>query len=269
MGFKNHDRRHEESLKGSKSQITLLMPANALIKAVTFDVAGTLIEPWPSVGHVYSEVAVAHGFEPIAPALLNEAFVRAWKTKGQFDYSPSAWRELVQMTFAEWIARPPADGMFDAFFHGLYRRFESAAAWRIFEDVFPTLAELKKLGLKLGVISNWDERLRPLLNNLDLSRQFDVLVLSIETGFAKPAPEIFRRAALLLDAPLETILHVGDNIAEDYYGALSAGMQAVSLSRQGAAAEGNYPAGAGPAGITLLSELPALLEKQADGVGRD
>ena len=30
------------------------------IQAVTFDVGGTLIRPWPSVGHVYAEVAARH-----------------------------------------------------------------------------------------------------------------------------------------------------------------------------------------------------------------
>ena len=33
------------------------------VKAVTFDVGGTLIEPWPSVGHAYAEVAQRHGVE--------------------------------------------------------------------------------------------------------------------------------------------------------------------------------------------------------------
>jgi FMN phosphatase YigB (HAD superfamily) len=27
------------------------------VEAVTFDVGGTLIEPWPSVGHIYAEAA--------------------------------------------------------------------------------------------------------------------------------------------------------------------------------------------------------------------
>ncbi len=43
------------------------------IRAVTFDVGGTLIEPWPSVGHVYAEVAARHGVAAIDVATLNQA----------------------------------------------------------------------------------------------------------------------------------------------------------------------------------------------------
>src|SRR5580700_10426449 len=39
------------------------------IRAVTFDVGGTLIEPWPSVGRVYAEVAARHGLEVAAEDL--------------------------------------------------------------------------------------------------------------------------------------------------------------------------------------------------------
>ena len=42
-----------------------------MIRAVTFDVGGTLIEPWPSVGHVYAEVAAQHGWAGLSIEALN------------------------------------------------------------------------------------------------------------------------------------------------------------------------------------------------------
>ena len=47
------------------------------IKAVTFDAGGTLIKPWPSVGHVYAEAAAGHA--RIAPERLNERFAAVWQ----------------------------------------------------------------------------------------------------------------------------------------------------------------------------------------------
>ena len=47
------------------------------IKAITFDVGGTLIEPWPSVGHAYAEVAARHGVT-VEPDEVTSRFVKAW-----------------------------------------------------------------------------------------------------------------------------------------------------------------------------------------------
>ena len=115
----------------------------------------------------------------------------------------------------------------DALFPELYERFASAKVWRVFDDVRPALVKLKAQEMKLGVISNWDERLRPLLDQLELTPFFDVIVVSSEIGYCKPAPEIFRETLRLLKVPTGQVLHVGDSEAEDVVGASSAGMQAV------------------------------------------
>jgi|SRR5436190_3538903 len=191
---------------------------NADIKAVTFDVGGTLIEPWPSVGHVYADVAETHG-HPYDPGTLNQRFRTAWKAKQNFRHTRADWAALVRATF----------GMeeCDKFFPELYERFASAKVWRVFDDVRPALLRLKEQRLKLGVISNWDERLRPLLDQLELTPFFDAIVVSNEVGFCKPAPEIFREAVQLLKVPGEQVLHVGDSQTEDVEGARKAGLQSV------------------------------------------
>ncbi len=60
---------------------------------------------------------------------------------------------------------------------------------------FPALEALRALGLRLAVISNFDERLPELLSGLDLARRVDLVVTSAELGIAKPNPAIFRHAA--------------------------------------------------------------------------
>ena len=191
---------------------------NAEIKAVTFDVGGTLIEPWPSVGHVYSEVAAAHGFE-FTPDDLNERFRAAWKAKQNFRHSRSDWAALVRAAFRT----PEAD----MFFGELYDRFASAKVWRVFDDVRPALLRLKARGMKLGIISNWDERLRPLLDQLELTPFFDEIAISHEVGHCKPSAEIFRAAVQGLCLRPGQVLHVGDSEAEDVLGAQKAGLHAV------------------------------------------
>src|SRR5206468_3601936 len=69
------------------------------IRAVTFDVGGTLIEPWPSVGHIYAEVAARHGMKGLSAVVLNRQFTAAWRARKIFNYARSEWAELVNETF--------------------------------------------------------------------------------------------------------------------------------------------------------------------------
>jgi putative hydrolase of the HAD superfamily len=203
------------------------------IRAVTFDVGGTLIEPWPSVGEIYAWVAARHGIR-VAAEVLNERFAAAWKAKKNFGYTKSDWLVLVNETFAGLMTAPSGPD----FFSELYEEFADTAAWRIFDDVRPCLERLRASGVKLGAISNWDERLRPLLKSLALDRYFDAIIMSSEAGFCKPAPEIFRTAANQLMTPPQAILHVGDSRVEDYEGARAAGCQSLLLTRGLAARNG-------------------------------
>ena len=224
------------------------MSSLADLQALTFDVGGTLIEPWPSVGHIYAEVAARYGHKSLPPEQLNQQFAVAWQSKRNFDHSRAAWLELVEMTFEKLIP-----GSAQEFFDELYGRFASAEAWRVFDDVRPALEVLRARGFELGAISNWDERLRPLLDQLQLKQYFSAIVISVEVGVAKPATELFQRAAFLLGQPPHRILHVGDSLREDVLGAQSAGFQTLLLNRKG------LPALA-PA-ITSLADLERLLER--------
>jgi len=198
------------------------------IQAVTFDLGNTLIEPWPSVGHVYAEVAAAHGCGSFPPEELERRFRAAFHRFGGLVNTKSEWSSIVDETFAGLSPEPPSK----SFFPELYERFATAGAWRLFGDVLPTLAALRKRGVKLGVISNWDDRLRPLLRSLGIENQFDIIVVSCEVGASKPAPTIFAAAANRLGVPAHAILHVGDDFEMDVRGARAAGLGAAQVDRK-------------------------------------
>jgi putative hydrolase of the HAD superfamily len=217
------------------------------IAAVTFDVGGTLIEPWPSVGHVYAEAAARHGLVDISPEVLNARFKDAWRAATNFDYTKGSWENLVNETFQ---GLAPLDAQ-RAFFPELYEQFAQEKVWRIFDDVRPTLERLAASGVRLAVISNWDERLRGLLRRLNLNL-FETLAISCEVGFPKPSPAIFNHAARELDLWPGAILHVGDSLELDVAGARGAGFRALHLQRGNGAL-------AGDSAIRSLVELPERL----------
>lgn len=218
------------------------------IKAMTFDVGGTLIEPWPSVGHVYAEVAARHGLKNFSAEQLNARFKTAWRARKIFDHSPREWEELVNEVFGF----PPSGQNSRHFFDELYQRFAEPEAWRIFDDVMPALDALQSRGIRLGVISNWDERLRGLLRKLKLDKYFEAFAISCEVGFPKPSPMIFREAAAELDLTPAAILHVGDSLEMDVEGAREAGFRAVQIDRARKESDANT--------IRSLTELPERLE---------
>jgi putative hydrolase of the HAD superfamily len=197
------------------------------IRAITFDVGGTLIKPWPSVGHVYAEVAAKYG-RKITPAMLDQRFKKAWHEQKNFNHAREEWAELVDRTFAGLLETPPSQ----TFFPELYDRFSEVSAWHIFEDVKPALDALAARGINLGIISNWDERLRPLLDKLDLSKYFKATMISCEVGFPKPSPVIFEQAAKRLGVAPQFILHIDDSTEHDVDGAKAAGYQARLLERE-------------------------------------
>lgn len=214
-----------------------------MIRAVTFDVGGTLIAPFPSVGHIYADVAAAHGVGRLDAAELDRRFSQAWKRHRPESYTKSEWSRLVDATFEGLTPEPPSRTFFDE----LYARFTRTDCWRMFDDVMPTLIALRTRGLKLALVSNWDERLRPLLAALELAPCFDACLISCEVRSAKPDGMIFAAAAEALDLKAREILHVGDSDREDAGGALMAGMQALLIDR-------NQPAGNG-----RISDLRQIL----------
>ncbi len=207
-------------------------PVAHAICAVTLDVGGTLIEVWPSVGHVYAEVAARHGLGGLSPGLLDRRFAAAWRAAKHFGHSRSDWAALVDATFRGLAARPPSQ----TFFPALFERFAAADAWHVFDDVVPTLNMLAARGYRLGIISNWDERLRPLLEELELAEYFEVIVISREVRCAKPAAGVFERAVRHFGLPPGAVLHVGDSRSLDVRGARAAGLSALWLNRAAHAA---------------------------------
>lgn len=197
-----------------------------MIRAVTFDVGGTLIEPFPSVGAIYSEVAREFGLE-CCPDTLTRRFAEAWVARASFGYSTEEWFEIVEGSFRG------SASVSRELFQRIYERFSEASAWRLFPDVLPALEALRGRGIRLAVVSNWDERLEPLLERLSLLGYFEQVTVSARVGWHKPDPQIFRHALAGLKLDSDVVLHVGDSRREDIEGATQAGLRALRISRRG------------------------------------
>lgn len=119
-------------------------------------------------------------------------------------------------------------------------------------DVLPALCALRKMGLKLAVGSS-SKNARFLLDKLQLTTKFDVVVDGTEVMRGKPDPEVFLKTAAKLGTPPQSCLVVEDAEA-GVVAADNCGMISVAVG---------YAATCGKAKFNLhsLFELAEVVEK--------
>lgn len=98
----------------------------------------------------------------------------------------------------------------------------------IFADTRVVLKQLKADGYTVGLVSNREHDLAPLVETYGLTEFFDFTLSAGQAGCYKPAPAIFETAlALAGNIPAQEAVYVGDNYFADVVGARNVGMHVV------------------------------------------
>jgi putative hydrolase of the HAD superfamily len=139
------------------------------------------------------------------------------------------WRELVNLVLDQ-VAPSLSEIDRDNFFETAYEHFAEPGVWELYPEV-PSVLEQLQPRFRLAVISNFDGRLRFILQHLGISKFFADIFISSEIGADKPDPEIFRRALKLIDLKPNEVLHVGDDPERDWEAASAAGLSTFRLDR--------------------------------------
>lgn len=200
------------------------------IRLLTWDVKDTLLRLRRPVGEEYAAKAQAHGLE-VEATTLGQAFGQAYKAQNHRfpTYGLSRgltsrqwWQDVVLQTFhlagvrdAQAVATIAAQ---------LYEDFSRPCTWQVLEGAETTLRRCQKRGLRLAVISNFDQRLEDILVGLGLREHFDFVLTSEAAGWPKPDPRIFHKALQLAHTEPAAAAHIGDSYRCDYQGARAVGM---------------------------------------------
>ena len=207
------------------------------LKAIFFDAVGTLFYLTKSAGEHYAIVGQQIGLQLDADK-LDRAFVLAWN---QMPKRPPIdgprenddkgwWRALVDLVLDQ-TASSLNEIDRDNFFEIAYEHFAEAGVWELYPEVVDVLEKLQTQ-FQLAVISNFDGRLRFILEHLGISKFFSHIFISSELGADKPDPEIFLRALKLIRLKPDQVLHVGDDAERDWKGATAAGLSIFQLERE-------------------------------------
>lgn len=164
--------------------------------------------------------------------------------------------------------------IFDEFLHDLYGgvnykimsagivayRTAREAALKPYPNVFPTLIELVKMGLKLAVVSDAPSKEAWLrLSYLNFHHLFDVVITYDEAREKKPSPVPFNLALEKLQLKPEECLMIGDWAERDMVGAKAAGMKTV-FARYGDTFNTRHPGS--DYDINSISELIDIVKKE-------
>jgi putative hydrolase of the HAD superfamily len=209
----------------------------AVIRALFLDAAGTLIEPAEPVAEVYARHAAAKGIH-LETSTIQAAFSGLFSGIGDPEWSAHSegdaaerewWQQVVGATLCR-AAGASLDGeLVGACFEDLFAHYADPAAWHVFPEVQPVLAEARAAGLRLAVVSNFDRRLHGILAGHGL--HFDAVITSADARARKPDLAIFKAALAALDLHPGEVLHLGDSPAADIEGAARAGIDARLVKR--------------------------------------
>jgi putative hydrolase of the HAD superfamily len=188
--------------------------------AVTVDAMGTIVDlddPAPRLQRALAERGLERELDHVAAAFRAEvAYYLPRTLEGRDDASLADLGRRCTAVFLEHADAELDPGEFAPAFLGsiVFRPLDGAAE---------ALDRLRRAGLTLACVSNWDISLRRHLEEARLDRYFAEIVSSAEAGAAKPDPEPFHVALQRLDVEPERALHVGDG-ETDREGAAAAGV---------------------------------------------
>ena len=199
-----------------------------MIKGVVFDLDHTLYDRYATYDRIIPEVIrQLRGF--FSPTLTNEQI--AWAIK-EYDrrYIHYEWEILIRHMAEDGICIKPADWRD---YQNLIRQEMTRVAVP-YPFAIPALEELRRDGLKLGLITNGASAIqRPKLRMLGLEDRFDAVIVSGELGVDKPDRAPFDAMADMLKLKSGELLYVGDNPLNDVEGARRAGYVPVWIRTMG------------------------------------
>eukprot|EP01111_Echinosteliopsis_oligospora_P018994 TRINITY_DN8981_c0_g1_i2.p1 TRINITY_DN8981_c0_g1~~TRINITY_DN8981_c0_g1_i2.p1 ORF type:complete len:262 (-),score=45.26 TRINITY_DN8981_c0_g1_i2:52-837(-) len=218
------------------------------IRLVTFDATGTLIRPRGSISDQYAAACRRYGLKPDTQK-IRDNFMKHWKRMSDEQpcfglparSSRDWWSELVKSTIVDsGCSHEDVERVFEPVFNDLFTDYCKKELWDIDPDAHMVLRDLTNKGVRVAIVSNFDERLPQIVEDIGIHKYFrqtkespSMITSSVEIGYEKPHRKIFHSALQKIQNMYphdninpENCIHVGDHINKDVTGALQYGFNA-------------------------------------------
>lgn len=170
------------------------------LRAVLFDMDGTLLDTAPDFIAICQAMLAERGFPAVDDKLIRDEISGGAKAmvSAAFAMSPSAPEfEALRLEFLE-----------------RYQQ-DCAVHSTLFEGMEHLLADIEKAKLLWGVVTNKPVRFaQPIMEQLNLSERSAVLICPDHVSRSKPDPEPLLLACKMLDLDPASVLFVGDDLRD-------------------------------------------------------
>ncbi|WP_135445478.1 5-amino-6-(5-phospho-D-ribitylamino)uracil phosphatase YigB [Vibrio tasmaniensis] len=195
------------------------------IKAMTFDLDDTLYDNWPVIMKVEKEMAQwLYQKHPVSASLSLEEWQgikqQVASENPALKHDVTVWREtqikrgLLQLGYSQQQAKQAAR---EGIEHALWLRNQVEVP----QETHRVMAELSQ---RIPLVAITNGNVDP--HKIGLGQYFQLILKAGPDGRAKPYPDMFDKAQQYLNCDAENILHVGDHLRTDVYGAKTNGFQA-------------------------------------------
>ncbi|GAB4581592.1 MAG: TIGR02253 family HAD-type hydrolase [Anaerolineales bacterium] len=238
-------------------------PLNGHIRALFFDLDGTLCHDAPSSHETFFNFAVQLGAPDTPPNRIPALrWAHAYWADRQLiaadiaqygRHTPQFWENYTRGYLRAYGCTPEHAQTLAPLLHARLTK-DHHPTNLLAPDAHPTLTALQHTGYTLGLITNRTQPCHAELQTLGIAHYFDLILTAGEVNAFKPDPAIFQHALTQTGIPPQAALYIGDNYYADILGAAQAGMIPVLLDP-----ERVFPEAACPV-ITSLSALLPLLK---------
>ncbi len=213
------------------------------VRAVLFDLDGTLVDSAPDLAAAVEEMRQARGLAPIP--LENYRHMAGAGARGMLGIG---------------FGIGPEDARFEALREEFFAGYERCLSQRTqpFAGVPELIRQLQDLGLSWGVVTNKATRFSaPLTKAISLFDSAAVLISGDTTPHAKPHPLPLLEAARHIGVPAQSCIYVGDD-HRDVLAGRAAGMPTVVACYGYLGAKADYSSWGADAAIERADQLMSL-----------
>ncbi len=186
-----------------------------MIRAVLFDLDGTIADTAPDLGYALNQQLVLHGKKPISIEQIRIEASNGAKGLLRLGFGITSTDSEYETKREEFLA--------------IYTR-NLCKETQLFPGILEVISELEIRKISWGIVTNKPSRFTlPLLQALELKQRAAVIVSGDDTHHCKPHPEPLLAACRKINTPPQNCLYLGDDI-RDVQASRAAGMMPIIAS---------------------------------------
>jgi phosphoglycolate phosphatase len=183
------------------------------LKAVLFDLDGTLIDSAPDLGLAADQLRIKRGLAPLGPALYRP-------------HTGTGARGMIKQAFQMDPDHPEFDELREEFFENYERNL--VVYTRPFDGVEELIDSIEQGALLWGIVTNKSVRFtKPIVEQISILRRAQTVISGDTTAHAKPHPAPILEAMKQLQLIPEQCIYVGDDL-RDITAGKAAGVRTVA-----------------------------------------